>query len=78
MVSTSWAVTLALSLCWLASSTSVQLRGDWLEISVGSGTFPVTQFGAKGDGKTDDTDAVKQAFAAAKNAKGGTVTLPAG
>jgi len=78
MVSTSLAVTLALSLCWRASSTTVQLRGDWLEISVGSGTFPVTQFGAKGDGKTDDTDAVKQAFAAAKNANGGTVVFPAG
>jgi len=35
--------------------------------------FPITDFGAKGDGKTDCTDAIAQAIAAANKAGGGRV-----
>jgi polygalacturonase len=40
--------------------------------------FDVRQFGATGDGKTLDTDAVNRAIAAAAAAGGGTVVFPAG
>src|SRR5262249_25408396 len=41
-------------------------------------TFNVRAFGAKGDGRTLDTDAINTAITAAHAAGGGTVTLPAG
>jgi len=40
--------------------------------------FNIRQFGAIGDGKTLDTDAVNRAIAAAAAAGGGTVLFPAG
>ena len=40
--------------------------------------FPVTRFGAKGDGKSLDTPAVNAAIEAAAKAGGGTVYFPAG
>ena len=43
-----------------------------------SAIFDVRQYGATGDGKTLDTDAVNRAIAAAAAAGGGTVVFPAG
>ncbi|HZR40571.1 MAG TPA: glycosyl hydrolase family 28-related protein, partial [Ktedonobacteraceae bacterium] len=41
-------------------------------------TFPVTNYGAKGDGKTDNTAAFAKAIAACNAAGGGHVVVPAG
>ncbi|MFP5391349.1 MAG: glycosyl hydrolase family 28-related protein, partial [Gammaproteobacteria bacterium] len=43
-----------------------------------SGQFDVRRFGARGDGATLDTDAIRRAIAAAAAAGGGTVHFPAG
>jgi polygalacturonase len=43
-----------------------------------SATFTVTSFGAKGDGKTDNTSAFAKAIAACNTAGGGQVVVPAG
>ena len=43
-----------------------------------AGTFNVKQFGATGDGTTDDTDAIQDAIGAAHDADGGVVLFPPG
>src|SRR5262245_22535225 len=40
--------------------------------------FVITDFGAKPDGKTDNTDAIRKAIAACHDAGGGRVVIPAG
>ncbi len=47
-------------------------------IAAGKNVYNVRDYGAKGDGSTDDTDAFVKAIAAAKSAGGGIVYVPAG
>jgi polygalacturonase len=49
-----------------------------LVLNASGATFDVKSFGAKGDGKTPDRDAINKAIEAAAAAGGGTVQFPAG
>ncbi|UPT75215.1 MAG: hypothetical protein M0D55_05775 [Elusimicrobiota bacterium] len=49
-----------------------------LATSAGARTFDVSAYGAKGDGRADDSAAIEKALAAAAEAGGGTVFFPAG
>ena len=42
------------------------------------GTYNVSAFGAKGDGKSKDTEAIQAAIQACTEAGGGTVIIPSG
>lgn len=64
-----WAASLALG-------SSVALRAA--ETATVTGALNVKDFGATGDGKTLDTEAINRAIEAASAAGGGTVYLPAG
>ena len=46
--------------------------------TLGAAQFPVTAYGATGNGRTDDTAAIQAAINAAMAAGGGTVTVPVG
>src|SRR5690242_11691332 len=50
----------------------------WLPASLAAATFDVTQFGATGDGQTDDLKAIQAAADAAFQAGGGVVYIPGG
>jgi polygalacturonase len=60
--------------CWAIVGLAVGLMPG----SIRAGVFDVRAFGAKGDGKTPDRDAINKAIDAAASAGGGTVTFPAG
>ncbi|MGD0773015.1 MAG: glycosyl hydrolase family 28-related protein [Candidatus Solibacter sp.] len=60
--------------CWAVLAIAVPLFPGPLR----AGVFDVKTFGAKGDGKTPDRDAINKAIDAAAAASGGTVYFPAG
>src|SRR5208282_4470698 len=62
----------------LASAASASAAGKDKTPAAAPIVFNVRQYGATGDGKTLDTDAVNRAIAAAAAAGGGTVLFPAG
>src|SRR3954452_21610168 len=50
----------------------------FLSASLQAAVFDITAFGAKGDGKTQNREAINKAIEAAASAGGGTVEFPAG
>jgi polygalacturonase len=64
---------------WLGTTGCVATRNFSSSIiQTETGTYSVRNFGARGDGKTLDTQAINSAIAAANAAGGGTVCFPAG
>eukprot|EP00727_Mastigamoeba_balamuthi_P007574 m51a1_g3437 putative polygalacturonase at1g48100-like (427) ;mRNA; r:640147-642724 len=56
----------------------IMIRGKYVSVTVGDAVFDVRQYGAIGDGSTDDSAAIQQALDAAAGAGGGVVVIPAG
>jgi len=61
-----------------AASLAASHSGDGESTASVAGIFDVRRYGATGDGKTLDTDAINRAIEAAANAGGGLVFFPAG
>src|ERR1700722_6082482 len=70
--------TLSLPTCFPGLLGAVMLLALLTASSLWAADFDVKKFGAKGDGKVLDTEAINQAIAAAHNAGGGIVRFPAG
>jgi polygalacturonase len=65
-------------LFFVSSVSATEFAGSWIRVSVSGPTCNVLNFGAVGDGRTDDTAAVTRAIAACTTATGGITLLPAG
>ncbi|MGI8788947.1 MAG: glycosyl hydrolase family 28-related protein [Pyrinomonadaceae bacterium] len=55
-----------------------QITYDWIATPANPGTYNIKDFGAVGDGSTDDTNAFKSAFAFIASRNGGTLQIPEG
>lgn len=55
-----------------------QVTYNWIAESQATGTYNLKDFGAVGDGKTDDTIALKSAIAFIASRNGGTLNIPEG
>ena len=62
----------------VATSSQRVFVGKLLNIEVGSTTCNVLNYGAKGDGVSDDTKAIQAAISACSTSTGGVTSLPAG
>ena len=62
----------------IASSAALAQQGASIAPEASLGIFDVRKYGAKGDGKTLDTDAINRSIEAAAAAGGGVVLFPAG
>jgi polygalacturonase len=84
----SWFLVLVCVLSLSAFAATKAPNGGWEQLpgilkNIKTPTFPdrdfdITQFGAKADGKTDCTEAIKKAIAKCHEAGGGRVLVPAG
>eukprot|EP00727_Mastigamoeba_balamuthi_P013778 m51a1_g9022 putative polygalacturonase (461) ;mRNA; r:184113-185560 len=54
------------------------IRGKYVSVTVGDTVHDITRYGARGDGRTDDSAAIQKAIDAATGAGGGVVVIPAG
>ena len=61
-----------------AGVASAAVRGVSGGVEVAAGVFDVRDYGATGNGSTNDTPAINRAITAANNAGGGTVQFPSG
>eukprot|EP00727_Mastigamoeba_balamuthi_P009561 m51a1_g5227 putative polygalacturonase (402) ;mRNA; f:279766-281054 len=66
-----------LVLCSALLGHAKLIKGKYVTVSVGDSVFDVTKYGARGDGRTDDSSAIQKALDAAAP-RGGTVVIPAG